>query len=504
MAAIGSCPATSAAVLAIGTANPPSLFPQEKYADWYFRVTGREHLTGLKAKMKRICEKSSIKKRHFHLTEELLADNPDFIDRTQPSLDARLAMAATVVPELAAAAARKAIAEWGRPADDITHLVVATSSAGTMGADVHLAALLGLRPDVRRTLLFFQGCSAGAAALRHSTDTMDSMSTQELAQAESELYNHFFCYLKSMALKCAVDLGIPDAIHRLGGAAALPDIVAAVGVHPSKLPQVRRLMNVLTISGVFVSNGATDADAVVYELTRSSRLLKWFRAGGDGDTAAAKKSFFELTHGVDRWEKNREDGGDNDAFNLAMAADSRITMEIFVREAGAGVLRGVGTLVDVGGGHGNAARAIAAAFPDVKCTVMDLPHVVSEAAADETVEFVAGDMFEHIPPADAVLLKLILHCWEDDNCVKILRRCKEAISAKGPGGKVIIIDGVMGFGERDMVHKETAALADLYMMYINGVERDEQQWKKIFLEAGFSGYKVVAMLGLRSVLEVYP
>uniref|UniRef100_A0A0D9XSN4 O-methyltransferase domain-containing protein n=1 Tax=Leersia perrieri TaxID=77586 RepID=A0A0D9XSN4_9ORYZ len=368
------------------------------------------------------------------------------------------------------------------------------------------------------------------------------LSTEQLAEAERELYSHFLSYIKSMALKCAVDLAIPDAIHRHGGAATLPDIVAAVGVHPCKLPQVRRLMNLLTLSGVFLSssNSAGDDAVTSYELTPTSRLLvsggdgdgkaslslllkflvrptnvstffgmeTWFRGGHGDDTtaaAAAKKSFFELTHGVDRWEKNREDGGDNDAFNVAMVADSRVTMEIFLREAGAGVLRGVGDLVDVGGGRGHAARAIAAAFPHVRCTVMDLPHAVGKAAADdEKVEFVAGDMFEYIPPADAVLLKSILHCWEDDNCVKILRRCKEAISAKGPGGKVIIIDAVMGSGQRDNVTKEALALFDVYMMYINGIERDEPHWKKIFLDAGFSGYKVVAMLGLRSVIEVYP
>uniref|UniRef100_A0A0D9XSN0 O-methyltransferase domain-containing protein n=1 Tax=Leersia perrieri TaxID=77586 RepID=A0A0D9XSN0_9ORYZ len=364
---------------------------------------------------------------------------------------------------------------------------------------------------------------------------MDALSTDELAQAERELYSHFLSYIKSMALKCAVDLAIPDAIHRHGGAATLPDIVAAVGIHPSKLPQVRRLMNVLTLSGIFVSNSTIAGDAVVYELTRSSRLLvtggddgdeskaashslllkflvsptnvstffamsTWF-TGGDGDIGAAKSSFFALTHGVDRWEKNSKDGNDNDLFNVAMVADTRITMEIFLREAGADVMRGVGTLVDVGGRHGQAAKAIAAAFPDVKCTVMDLPHVVSQAPADETVEFVAGDMFEHIPPADVLLLKSILHCWEDDDCIKILRRCKEAISAEGPGGKLIIMDVIMGSGQLGKVTKETLALFDLYMMCINGVKRDEQRWRKIFFEAGFSGYKLVAMLGLRSVIE---
>jgi trans-aconitate methyltransferase len=64
--------------------------------------------------------------------------------------------------------------------------------------------------------------------------------------------------------------------------------------------------------------------------------------------------------------------------------------------------------VDTGGGHGTTAMAIARAFPHVRCSVLELPHVVDAAAADGscTVEFVAGDMLEFIPSADVVLLKV--------------------------------------------------------------------------------------------------
>ncbi|KAI5019498.1 hypothetical protein ZWY2020_044386 [Hordeum vulgare] len=62
-------------------------------------------------------------------------------------------------------------------------------------------------------------------------------------------------------------------------------------------------------------------------------------------------------------------------------------------------------MVDVGGGTGVIAKAIEGAFPHVKCNVLDLPHVIAEAPTDGEVRFVVGDMFEHIPPADAVLLK---------------------------------------------------------------------------------------------------
>ena len=61
-------------------------------------------------------DKSDVRKRYFHWTEETLAGHPAFLDPAQPSLDARLAAAAGAVPELAAAAAARAIAEWGRPA----------------------------------------------------------------------------------------------------------------------------------------------------------------------------------------------------------------------------------------------------------------------------------------------------------------------------------------------------------------------------------------------------
>lgn len=69
---------------------------------------------------------------------------------------------------------------------------------------------------------------------------------------------------------------------------------------------------------------------------------------------------------------------------------------------------------------------------------------------------------------------------------------------------MIIIDIVVGAGQSDSRHKEMQALFDLYIMVVNGMERDEQEWKKIFLEAGFSDYKITPVLGVRSIIEVYP
>ncbi|PWZ15784.1 Bisdemethoxycurcumin synthase [Zea mays] len=164
-----------AAVLAIGTANPANCVPQDEFPDFYFRATKSDHLTGLKEKFKRVCQKLGVQKRYLHHTEELLSAHPEFLDRSSPSLDARLDIVKTAVPELAAQACRKAIAEWGRPAADVTHLVVATNSGAHIpGVDFQLVSLLGLRPTVRRTMLYLNGCSAGAAALRLARDLAEN------------------------------------------------------------------------------------------------------------------------------------------------------------------------------------------------------------------------------------------------------------------------------------------------------------------------------------------
>ncbi|XP_072151789.1 bisdemethoxycurcumin synthase-like [Setaria viridis] len=165
-----------AAMLAISTANPANCLLQEEFPDWYFRVTRSDHLAKLKAKMKRMCTDSGIRKRHLHHTEEMIGSHPGFLDLAVPSLGARMRITDDAVPELAAAAAAKAIAEWGRPAADITHLVLSTnSSAVSPGPDLRVATLHGLRPTVQRTVLYLHGCSAGCSALRLAKDIAESI-----------------------------------------------------------------------------------------------------------------------------------------------------------------------------------------------------------------------------------------------------------------------------------------------------------------------------------------
>ncbi|XP_037422432.1 5-pentadecatrienyl resorcinol O-methyltransferase-like isoform X5 [Triticum dicoccoides] len=214
-------------------------------------------------------------------------------------------------------------------------------------------------------------------------------------------------------------------------------------------------------------------------------------------------SLFKKAHSLNFWEMAEQDDTYNQILNNAMVSDSNFLTDIILRECG-DVFLGINSLIDVGGGHGGAARAIVNAFPQMKCTVLDLPHVIAEAPSDVHVSFISGDMFKYIPPANALFLKWVFHDWGDEDCVKLLKNCKEAIPPRDAGGKVIIVDMVVGSGLNEIVTRETHVLYDLFIMCVEGIEREEFEWKRIFMEAGFGDYKIISVLGVRSVIELYP
>ncbi|XP_024031811.1 chalcone synthase-like [Morus notabilis] len=164
-----------ASIFSIATANPSNCIYQADYPDYYFRVTNSEQKMTLKEKFKRICEKSMIKKRYMHLTEEILKENPNFGVYNASSLDARLDMKIVEMPKLAEKAASAAIKEWGQPKSNITHLVFNSTSGVEMpGADYQLIKSLGLKPSVKRVMLYHQGCFAGGTILRIAKDLAEN------------------------------------------------------------------------------------------------------------------------------------------------------------------------------------------------------------------------------------------------------------------------------------------------------------------------------------------
>ncbi|XAR72586.1 hypothetical protein NMG60_11019278 [Bertholletia excelsa] len=348
---------------------------------------------------------------------------------------------------------------------------------------------------------------------------------KELLHSQAHIWNHIFNFINSMSLKCAVQLGIPDIVKKHGRPMTLSEIVAALPINPSKGWNVYRLMRILVHSGFFTKQKVSESNEEEgYLLTPTSQLLlkdeplnvtpfllamldpvltmpwhhvsEWFQ--NDDPTP------FDTTHGRTFWDYAGHEPRLNKFFNEAMASDARLVTSVVIRDC-KGCFEKLNSLVDVGGGTGVVAKSIANAYPHLKCTVLDLPHVVTGLEGSKNLNYVGGDMFEAIPPADAILLKWILHDWSDEESIKILKRCKEAIPSKEKGGKVMIIDMMVENKKEDDESVETQLFFDMLMMIlVTGKERTEKEWAKLFSEAGFSEYKITPILGLRSLIEVYP
>ncbi|OIT39838.1 trans-resveratrol di-o-methyltransferase [Nicotiana attenuata] len=311
-----------------------------------------------------------------------------------------------------------------------------------------------------------------------------------------------------MSLKCAIQLGIPDIIHSHGRAMTLSELVNALPINKAKgQDYVYRLMRILTHAGFFIQAKVNNENEECYLLSSSSYLLlkdepmnmipflqaqldpilmdpfhslsQWFKNGDSTPFATFNgKPLFECA------EKERRL---NRLFNEAMSSDARLIISIMIEHC-KGVFEGLKSIVDVGGGTGTVAKAIADKFPKINCIVFDLPHVIEGYEGSENLSYVRGDMFKSIPSADAILLK----------------KCKEAIPSKENGGK-FIIDMVLDNQKGDQKTYETQLFWDMLMMgHTSGKERTQQDWAKLFSNAGFSDYKIIPNLGLRSIIEVYP
>ncbi|XP_015077628.1 trans-resveratrol di-O-methyltransferase-like [Solanum pennellii] len=347
----------------------------------------------------------------------------------------------------------------------------------------------------------------------------------ELIEAEAQSWDYILSYLRPSCIKCAIQLGIPDILHKNAHPImSLSDLIAALpNLNPSKTTFIPILMRVLVDFGLF-NYHHQQGDG--YSLTSVGRLLVENHLSGSNrsfflfaqhpvvlNTAASVgdwlkddlRTAFETAHGKSHWDYCGEDAEFNGVFNDAMAGDSRFISNLLISDCCAGVFEGLTSLVDIGGGTGAVAMAIAGAFPSLKCIVLDLPHVIADRKGSGNLEFVAGSMFDKIPNANAILLKWILHNWNDEDCVKLLKKCKESISSKENGGKVIIIDMIMEDNCNNKQLVQSQHLMDLIMrITCASKERTEKEWEKLFLEAGFNGYKIITSLGIRSLIEIYP
>jgi O-methyltransferase domain len=131
--------------------------------------------------------------------------------------------------------------------------------------------------------------------------------------------------------------------------------------------------------------------------------------------------------------------------------------------------------------------------------VVEKPEYLERAGVLARCEIVGGSFFEPVPPrADLYILKHVIHDWPDDVCVGILRRCRDAVSKDG---YIVVIDAVIRPGNRPSLSK---AVDLLMLISLDGQERTEEEFARLFSRAGLKLTRVVPTPTPYSVVEAMP
>jgi hypothetical protein len=317
-------------------------------------------------------------------------------------------------------------------------------------------------------------------------------------------------YMASAALYAATKLGIPDILN--SGPKPTTEIARACGANEDA---VYRVLRALASAGVFNEIAprtfALTADGELLQSDRPDSLrpmVLWLDDKFHFDTypelpyamktgnTVVEKVFGESCFGY--FEKNPEE---SKVFNDAMTGFSRMFLPPVLDAYDFSWLNGK-TLVDVGGGHGYLLTSILKKYPEIHGVVSDLDHVVAgapemirNAGVESRCTTHQGNFFESVPPADAYILKHIIHDWNDEKATTILRNC-----ARGGKGKthVLLIESVVAPGNEP----HFAKWLDLEMLLLpGGKERSESEFSKLLEGAGFKLTRVVPTKGALYVIE---
>lgn len=303
----------------------------------------------------------------------------------------------------------------------------------------------------------------------------------------------------TQALAVAARLGIADLLT--DGARSSDDLASAVGAHPDAL---YRLLRALASLGVFAEEDGrrfaqTPLSAALREGHPASMRAHAIFLGDEisyhtwadlAYTITTDAPSFDHIYGEPHFDYLATHPAAAETFNRAMSASS---VRIAAAVTAGYDFTGAQVVVDVGGGQGALLAAILRANPSLRGTLFDLPHVVATAepvlrAAEvtERVEVVGGDFFTAaLPRGDILTMHHILHDWDDDHCVLLLRNCLRALE---PDGKVLTLEAIVQSG----IDGAENTFRDLQMMALNGGrERTAAEFERLFRAAGLRLTRVI-------------
>lgn len=310
----------------------------------------------------------------------------------------------------------------------------------------------------------------------------------------------------------AAKLGIADLVA--DGAKSSSDLASATGTHA---PSLYRLLRALASLGIFAEDeqgrfGLTPlAQPLQTGVPGSLRATVLFLGGPTfqhvwGEllhSVTTGETGFQSLYGMGEWAYREQNPDLNATFNDFM---TEMTRPDAAAIAAAYDFSGIKRLVDVGGGQGSLMAEILKTNPTLRGVIFDQPHVIDGASQvleangiADRCELVAGDFFAEVPEgADGIILKSIIHDWNDADSILILKNCRRALL---PEGKLLLVEAVIPPGNAPSPGK----LLDITMLVgPGGKERTEAEFRSLLAEAGLRLTRIIPTQNGRNIIEAVP
>jgi hypothetical protein len=314
----------------------------------------------------------------------------------------------------------------------------------------------------------------------------------------------------SRMIRLVADLGIADKVPTDGGVDA-GELATACSVLPGPLLRVLRALAAFGIFRVTAEGSVAhsprslllraDAPDSLYHAARFWTARGSWTAWGELDVALCGGIPHEAAWNTGRFQYLREHPDEARLFDAYMA---RFPDNRHPAIANAHDFSGAELIADIGGGNGELLRQILRRFPKPRGLVFDREDVVAaipaSARLDGRIDLQGGSFFDRVPAgADLYLLVRVLHDWSDEDCLRILRACRAAMSEKARlliGEQVLEPDPTRG--------RPTDYLVDMQMMAMFGSarERTEAEFDGLFAASGLERVALIRTQSPVSIIEV--
>ena len=317
-------------------------------------------------------------------------------------------------------------------------------------------------------------------------------------QAAKTIFDITFGRWKSQILFSGVNLGVFDSIGR--SAKSVTEIAFETKADQVLLNRLLRALASLDL--------LTCDDQGYFSLTQSGLLLdaahpetlKWMVMLEEGPehyeiwkhlsdmVRDGEQNGFQREYGLHAFDYAKKNVKYADVFNKAMGSFSSIQSKHALEAFSSIDMTAARTICDVAGGTGHLLCSVLKKYDNMNGILFDLPDVVGSGAdhwaktfdVEKRFTVVAGDMFQSIPIADDYTMKMILHDWNDDECIEILKSVR---TAANPGARLFIVEHLVPDDQAEHFSK----LYDIHMLcWGTGTERTITEYKNLIEKAGWS------------------